>query len=441
MRPGTPLAAASAPVRPAAGRVEPAGERARVQPSGASKRSLRGLDWLNFFLADVQSGVGPFLAIYLAGSGWNEQTIGVALTGGGIAGIIAQTPAGALADRMHAKRALIAAGVIALSAGALMIALHPAFWAVMSAQTLIGVSSSVFGPTVVAISLGLVGRARFDGRQGRNQTFNSAGNVVAAVSMGLIGYLLSNRGIFFFVVAFTIPTLWALARIVPLEIDHAMARGADDGYGTGTGTGDGGPAAVHPGLANFFEDRRLVVFLICAVLFHFANAAMLPLLGEMLAKGHGRTSMMFMSACVVTTQFVVTLLASWSGVKARQWGRKPLLLIAFGVLPLRGVLYTLTDAVPSLVAIQILDGIAAAIFGVVSVLVIADLTEGTGRFNLVLGAVTAAVGVGAALSQSVAGGIVHRFGYHAGFLFLAAVAAAALVLLWTAMPEPQDRRS
>jgi MFS family permease len=393
--------------------------------SRASKRSLRGLDWLNFFLADVQSGVGPFLAIYLAGSGWNEQTIGIVLTGGGIAGIIAQTPAGALADRVRSKRALIACGVVALAVGALLIAVTPAFWPVLSAQTLIGVSSSVFGPTVVAISLGVVGRQLFDRRQGRNQTFNSAGNVVAAVAMGLIGCFLSDRGIFFFVVAFTIPTLWALSRIRSSEIDYEVARGSDDGA----------QAANVSHIAALLKDRPLLIFPVCAVLFHFANAAMLPLLGEMLSKGHGRASMMFMSACVVTTQVVVTLLASWSSIKARQWGRKPLLLIAFGVLPVRGVLYTLTGATSALVAIQILDGIAAAIFGVVSVLVIADLTKGTGRFNLTLGVVTTAVGIGAALSQSIAGGIVHRFGYHAGFLFLAAVACAAFLLLWIAMPE------
>jgi len=365
------------------------------------------------------------LAIYLAGSGWNEQTIGIVLTGGGIAGIIAQTPAGALADRVRSKRALIACGVVALALGALLIAVTPAFWPVLSAQTLIGVSSSVFGPTVVAVSLGVVGRQLFDRRQGRNQTFNSAGNVVAAVAMGLIGYFLSDRGIFFFVVAFTIPTLWALSRIRSSEIDYEVARGSDDGA----------QAANVSHIAALLKDRPLLIFLVCAVLFHFANAAMLPLLGEMLSKGHGRASMMFMSACVVTTQVVVTLLASWSSIKAQQWGRKPLLLIAFGVLPVRGVLYTLTGATSALVAIQILDGIAAAIFGVVSVLVIADLTKGTGRFNLTLGAVTTAVGIGAALSQSIAGGIVHRFGYHAGFLFLAAVAGAAFLLLWIAMPE------
>jgi MFS family permease len=400
----------------------------RHRGARASGKSLRGLDWLNFFLADVQSGVGPFLAIYLAASGWNEQMVGIALTGGGIAGILAQTPAGALTDRIHSKRALIACGVVALAVGALIIATFPAFWPVMVAQTLIGVSSSVFGPTVVAISLGLVGRELFDRRQGRNQTFNSAGNVVAAVSMGLLGYFLSNRAIFFFVVAFTIPTLGALATIRAAEIDYEVARGANDGKRRSKASS----------IVTLLKDRPLVIFLICAVLFHFANAAMLPLLGEMLSKGQGRASMMFMSACVVTTQVVVTFLAAWSGIKARQWGRKPLMLIAFGVLPIRGILYTLTSSASSLIAIQVLDGVGAAIFGVVSVLVIADLTRGTGRFNLTLGAVTTAVGIGAALSQSIAGGIVHRFGYHWGFLFLAAVAAIAFSLLWLAMPETRD---
>ena len=176
-------------------------------------------------------------------------------------------------------------------------------------------------------------------------------------------------------------------------------------------------------------------------MFHFANAAMLPLLGEMLAKGSGRNSMMFMSACVVTTQLVVTLLASWSGRKAASWGRKPLLLIAFGVLPVRAILYTLTHNTGELVAIQILDGAAAAIFGVVSILVIADLTRGTGRFNLTLGAIGTAVGIGASLSQVIAGSVVHHFGSNTGFLFLGTVALAAFGILYFFMPETRDARS
>ena len=395
-----------------------------------SRRTLRGLDWLNFLLADIQTGVGPFLAIYLAGYKWNEERVGVALTVGGIAGILTQTPAGALVDRLRSKRALIATGVIALALGAMLIAFAPTLWPVMSAQFLIGGTSSIFGPSICAVTLGIVGRAAFDVRQGRNQAFNSAGNVIAAVSMGLLGYFVSNRSIFFFVAVLAMPTILVLLLIRPVEIDYEIARGADDGE-------KGGQAES---IRVLFQDRPLVIFLICAVMFHFANAAMLPLLGEMLAKGHGRSSMMFMSACVVTTQLVITLLAGWTGQKAGSWGRKPLLLIAFGALPVRGVLYTLTHNTDTLVAIQILDGVAAGIFGVVSVLVVADLTQGTGRFNLTLGAISTAVGSGASLSQVIAGSIVRHFGYNAGFLFLAAIASAAFGTLYFLMPETRGKR-
>jgi predicted MFS family arabinose efflux permease len=394
-------------------------------PHLPSTRTLHGLDWLNFFLADVQTGVGPFLAIYLAGYGWNEQRVGIALTVGGIIGILTQTPAGALVDRLRSKRALIAAGLVALAAGALLIALIPTFWSVMSAQALIGGTSSIFGPAVCAISLGIVGHKLFDLRQGRNQAFNSAGNVAAAVSMGLLGHFISNRSIFFFVLVCTLPTILTLCIIRPDEIDYELARGETKG--------DEDAKPVKP--YALLKDRPLLIFLACAVMFHFANAAMLPLLGEMLAKGQGRNSMMFMSACVVTTQFVITLLAAWAGRKAGSWGRKPLLLIAFGVLPVRALLYTLTINTDALVAIQILDGVGAGIFGVVSVLVIADLTQGTGRFNLTLGAISTAVGIGASLSQTIAGAIVHHFGFNTGFLFLASVALIAFGIFYFFMPE------
>lgn len=253
--------------------------------------NLRGLDWSNFFLADVQTGVGPFLAIYLAGYGWNEQRVGIALTVGGIAGILTQTPAGALVGRLRSKRSLIAAGIVALALGALLIALVPTFGSVMLAQVLIGGTSSIFGPAICAVSLGIVGRAAFDTRQGRNQTFNSAGNVTAAVAMGLLGYLVSNRSIFFFVVVLAVPTILVLLLIRPAEIDYELARDANDG----------GQCGKAKSVRVLFQERPLILFLVCAVMFHFANAAMLSLLGEMLAKGQGRNSMMFMSACVVTT--------------------------------------------------------------------------------------------------------------------------------------------
>jgi predicted MFS family arabinose efflux permease len=219
-----------------------------------SRSTLAGLDWLNFFLADVQTGVGPFLAIYLAGKGWNEQSVGMALTVGGLAGIITQTPMGALVDRARAKRTLVAAAILALACGALLIAFFPNYWIVMAAQTLIGGTSSIFVPLICAISLGIVGTKLFDCRQGRNQAFNAAGNAAAAVSMGLIGYYLSDRGIFFFVVALSIPTLFCLRWINPEEIDYEVARNA--GAGGDGGDGKGRPAGVW----QLLKDRPLVIF-------------------------------------------------------------------------------------------------------------------------------------------------------------------------------------
>ena len=394
-----------------------------------SSCSLRGLDWLNFFLADVQTGVGPFLAIYLAAYNWNEQSIGLVLTLGGIAGIITQTPLGELIDRLHAKRMLIGLGVLALAMGALITALFPGFWPVAFAQMLIGGTSSIFLPAIAAISLGLVGHKWFDRRQGRNQTFNAAGNVAAAIAMGLIGYFFSNRGIFFFVAVFAAPTIASLLLIRPGEINHELARGYKPG----------GKQEKPVRARELLRDKPLVIFLICAVMFHFANAAILPLLGEMLAKGQGRSSMMFMSACVVTTQFTITLIAAQVGRLAGSWGRKPLLLTGFAVLPVRAVLYTLTNSPALLIAIQVLDGVAAGIFGVVSALVIADLTRGTGRFNLTQGAIATAVAIGAALSQLAAGTIVHQVSYRAGFLFCAAIAAAAFVILLLFVPETNSK--
>lgn len=396
-----------------------------MKPWNAKTRSLHALDGLNFFLADVQTGIGPFVAIYLATRHWNNESVGFALTAASLTGVLVQTPTGALVDHVRAKRRLMAFGIVLLVLAALALGAYPMLAVALAAQILLGGVGTIFGPAVNAITLGLVEPSRLDRRIGRNQSFNSAGNVMAAVSMGLIAYWLSNRAIFFAVPLFAIPTLIALKSIRPEEIDYARARGA---------RADGEPARVS-GVSSLLHDRRLLAFTGCAVLFHFANAAMLPELGELLARGQGRSSALFMSACVITTQAVITLMAPWIGRKAAAWGRKPLLLIGFGVLPIRGVLYTLT-AVPSLlIAIQVLDGVANAIFGVVSILVIADLTLGTGRFNLTQGALATAVGIGASLSTTGAGFMFYHYGYHAGFLSLAGVAAVALAALAFTVPE------
>ena len=181
--------------------------------------------------------------------------------------------------------------------------------------------------------------------------------------------------------------------------------------------------------------KVLLVFLVCCFLFHLANAAMLPQLGELLARGSAKAAAPFMAGCIAVTQAVIMLSAAWVGRLASAWGRKPLLLIGFGVLPLRALLYTVVHGVGALIAVQLLDGVANAIFGVVSILVVADRTRGTGRFNLTQGAVATAVALGAALSTTLGGTLMEHRGANVSFWVLGALALAAFALLLFGVPE------
>jgi MFS family permease len=329
--------------------------------------SVRSLEWLNFFLADVQTGLGPFLAAYLASSGWNPGSVGYVLTFGGLIGVAMQTPAGAVIDAVHRKRTLVAVNLGLLVAGAFLLMARLSPMRVYSAQFLIGSSGPFLGPTVAAITLGIFGVAAFDKQFGKNQAFNAAGNVFTALLVAYVSYQFGYRAIFAVAALLAIPAAVSLFFVDAKQIDYARARGAIHKQGK----------IKAEGWSALLKDRTLLCFLATAFLFHLANAAMLPELGEMLSKDNLKTAAPFMSACIVVTQFVIAISAAWIGRRAAAKGRKPLLLLGFGVLPIRGVLYTLTHAVGALIAIQTLDGVANAIFGIVSILVIKDRTQGT----------------------------------------------------------------
>src|SRR3954469_1751167 len=193
-----------------------------------SSRSLHGLDWTNFFLSDVRTGVGPFIAVHLTNMHWNVAQIGVALTVAEVAGVLTQAPGGALMDYLRSKRAALVIALFVLSTSALLLAYFPTLWVVLAAQAALGVTGSVFVPGINAITLGLVGYSCLGQRAGRNAGFGSAGNVFAALSMGLVGYLYSTRAIFFFVVVLSIPTVLSILAIRGEEIDYERARGRDD---------------------------------------------------------------------------------------------------------------------------------------------------------------------------------------------------------------------
>jgi MFS family permease len=389
------------------------------------------LDALNLFLADVRDGLGPYLAIYLlVEQKWDEASIGILMSIASAAGIAAQTPAGALVDSARAKRAVIAASAVAVTCASLLLPWLSSFWAVAASQGIAHAASAVFAPAIAAITLGTVGRKAFSRRIGRNESFNHAGNAFAAATAGLLAYTWGPTVVFYLLAAMATASLISVLAIPAKAIDHDLARGLDET-----------PAQLNErghqpsGFEVLLTCRPLLIFAACAVLFHLANAAMLPLVGQKLALQDKNSGTSLMSACIVAAQIVMVPMALLVGAKADQWGRKPLFLAAFLILPIRGLLYTLSDNPYWLVSVQLLDGVGAGIYGAVFPIIVADLMRGTGRFNVAQGAVITAQGVGAALSTTVAGLVISHFGYSAAFLTLATCASVGVLLFHFGMTE------
>src|SRR6266550_5706829 len=294
-----------------------------------SQQSRQGLDWMNFFLADVQTAFGAFVAFYLADLGWSKGQVGLALTVGTLAGVISQIPGGALADALRWKRALAAIGIGMICVSALILALMPSFALVFFAEILHGLTAGIVTPAIAAISLGLVGRRAMSVRTGRNYRFNAAGNALTAGLMGLAGQYFAKSAIFFGAAALCIPALIALSRIRSDEIDYARARNA----------GKGEKAKSYHRLFDLGKNRNLYIFASCIFFFQFADASLLPLVGQNLAQSETEYASLLMAGLIVVPQIVVAVLSPWVGFYSEKWGRKPLLLLGFGLEIIRTMLF------------------------------------------------------------------------------------------------------
>jgi MFS family permease len=391
-----------------------------------SPRSLRGLDWFTFFLGDIQTGFGPFISVYLVTQKWTQTDIGLVLSIGALVSLMSQVPAGALIDAVRSERLAAGAAVVAIGGSAFMIAVAPLFAAVALARALQAAASSVLGPSIAAISLGLVGRSKLAARLGRNACFAAAGNGAAAAIMGAFGHFWSAQAVFFVTAAFVLPALGALVQIKDSEVNAETAHG--------------GPAAeeskgIGQGLAELVRKRNLWIFVGVLVFFQFANAPMLPLAGSKLTLNAGSWAVVLVAICIVMPQLIAASFSPWVGSLAKTIGRRPLLIAALAVLPVRGFLFATLSGPGSIVAVQMLDGVSAAVLGVLIPLVIADIAYGTGHFNLAQGVAGMAIGLAAAISTSAAGYIADRLGEQAAFLSLAAAAGCGFVLVMLFMPE------
>ena len=384
-----------------------------------------------FFLADVQTGFGPFIAVYLTTEKWTQVEIGLILSVSGLTSLLGQMPGGALVDWARSERLVAGLAVAAIGVSALAYAVWPIFPIVLCAALLHAVSSCVLGPAIAAISLGLVGRSAISRRLGRNARFASIGSGIAAAVMGTFGYLLSSRAVFLVTVALTIPTILALACVRADDINPDRCHGAIPRKD------DTGPATTS--IMMLARNRPLLEFALVLMMFHFANAAMLPLIGSFMTTQSAAWAPALIAACMIVPQIVVAVMSPWVGRRAQTWGRRPLLLIATGALVCRGILFAFVRDPHLLVVIQMLDGVAAAVLGVLVPLVIVDVTYGSGHFNLAQGIVGTATGIGASVSVLFASYLSDRFGSEVAFLSLAVSAAMALALVWLTMPETRPQ--
>lgn len=401
-----------------------------------SFKSILGLTALVFFMSDVRDGVGPFLAIYLKSTlDWDTQKTGMALASMSIAAAIMQLPSGLLVDATKFKRCILALSAVFISVGCFIILAFPSLLNIILAQSMIGVASAVIPPSIAAITIGLVGRQAFPKRISINETWNHTGNLFTALAAGVLGQYLGHHWILYVVGVFALMSIFSLLFINPKEIDHSAARELAPSNDKNKPNGKPEP------ILKLLKQRSILIFSVSIILFHLANAAQLPLVGQLLAKQNPDIDALFMAGSIILAQFVMIGVAYTVGIFMNSFGRKPIFLLAFLILPIRAILYTMTTNPIFLLAIQLLDGIGAGIFGVIAIVMVSDLTKGTGRFNFFQGLVALCTGIGAALSNLIAGSIVKSWGYNAGFLSLSLLSVAGLIFFWLFMPETKDVNS
>jgi MFS family permease len=394
----------------------------RDEDAGRS-RATRALQALNFFMADMQAGIGPFLGVFLQQRGWTAGPIGTVMTAGGVAGMVMTVPAGAMIDATEKKRLIVIVTGICTVMASFLILLSQSGWVVTVSQVATAIAGAAIGPAVTGMTLGIVRQRGFNAQNGRNQAWNHAGNMVGAGLSGWLGWRFGMPAIFYLAAAFGVLAILCVLSIPGRAIDHDAARGSE------TKGGDGAHAAgAAQGFRALLDNRPMLILAAALACFHLGNGAMLPLYGlAVVGAGKGNPAL-FTATTVMVAQGVMVITSLLAMRMAAGRGYWLVLLISFAALPLRGALAGTFIEHWGVWPVQALDGIGAGLQSVAVPGLVACLLDGTGRVNVGQGAVMTVQGVGASLSPAIGGWLAQALGYRVAFYVLGSFALASLAL-------------
>lgn len=393
-------------------------------PKRATGRAQTALQALNFFMADMQAGIGPFLGVFLQQKGWTAGPIGTVMTAGGIAGMIMTIPAGAFIDHTEKKRLVVIVTGICTVLASFLILLSQSAWLVTVSQIATAIAGAAIGPAVAGMTLGIVRQKGFNAQNGRNQAWNHAGNMIGAGLSGWLGWQFGMPAIFYLAALFGVLAIVSVLMIPESSIDHRAARGLE-------GKGDAGSqgAGQAEGFQALLRNKPMLILAAALGCFHLGNGAMLPLYGLAVVGAKKGDPSLFVAETVVVAQAVMIVASLLAMKMVGSRGYWLVMLISFAVLPLRGVLAGTFIEHWGVWPVQALDGIGAGLQSVAVPGLVACLLAGTGRVNVGQGAVMTVQGIGASLSPAIGGWLAQALGYHATFIILGSFALVS-VALW-----------
>jgi len=390
--------------------------------SDSSRRGIWPLQSLNFFMADMQAGIGPFLGVFLLAHGWQSGLIGSVMTIGGVVGMLMTAPAGALIDASKRKRSYVIVPGICTVLASMIILLSQGFWVVASSQVATAIAGAAIGPAVNGITLGMVRQAGFNKQNGRNQAFNHAGNMVGAGLSGLLGWQFGMPAVFWLAGLFGLLSIISVLMIPRDAIDDDIARGMSE---------SGEDAGKVSGFKVLAECRPLLILAAALACFHLGNGAMLPLYGLAVVAAKQGDPAGFVAETIVVAQGVMIVASLVAMRMIEKEGAWIVMLISFLALPVRGLIAAHFISAWGVYPVQMLDGVGAGLQSVAVPALVARILNGTGRINVGQGSVMTVQGLGASLSPAIGGWIAQGIGYSATFMILGAFALGSIVL-WVA---------